>query len=277
MKKIEHKLLKKYKEMCREHTTDEIKQYDYEKLKESYDEFEVAINKLLMNKRLCLYIVILGFVFLIIPQIFQFYSLLFSSVRRAGVIKYNIGRGSIIIGLCLIIAIMIYGIIANRLNGIVIELMQKQKTIDLYLFFQEIRSLDGETNARMLLFDKDDRINTYFDKAQKRSHVLLVLGIALLIVGILFAFAILILTLDSNLDNIKIVSGFLTSILIDFIGAIFIGMYNKTVESTLTLCNVMNENRKANFSFYIISKISDDKAKNKAMSKLATSMFENNK
>lgn len=277
MKILEIYKFKKYREICYEYSIDRIKDLDYVQLRDSYSIFGTYINSLLMARRLCLYIVMLFSVLLVSPQIYKFYRMFYSPVKRPGVIQYNIGKGTIITCLILILLILIYAILENRISCVIIQLEQKQKDIDFYIFLAEVKSLGEEVNSRMLLFDKDDRINGYFDSNQKRTISLFILGVILLIIGIILIFAVLILTLNEDIDNIKIISGFVTGVLIDFIGAIFIGMYNKTLESTLTLSNLINENRKTNFSAYITTKISDEKIKNKTLSKLAISIFNNEK
>ncbi len=273
MKMLKVLKLEKYKEMCNEYTIDEIKDYDYAKLKNGYSVFGSAINKLLMTRRLCLYVVMFFGAVLISPQIINFYNMLYRPVRRAGVAHYNTGKQTIIVCIILALLIIVYAILENRINCVIIQLEERQKDIDFYLFLSEIKSFDEEVNSRMLLFDKDDRINGYFDSNQKRTFNLFVLGVLLLIIGIIFIFAVLLLTLNSDIDNAKIISGFVTGVLIDFIGVIFIGMYNKTLESTLTLSNLINENRKTNFSAYITSKISDEKIRNETLSKLAVKIY----
>lgn len=269
--------LKRYEAMSNEYTIDKIKDYDYIKLRESNYEFISAINQLFECKKLWLRSIILLAILLSSPQVIKFYHMIYNPVRRAGVLKYNIGKGTIIICSILVILIIVYSILANRINYIIIDLEQRQKDLDFYLFIKEIEIFDKEVNARMLLFDKDDRINTCFDSNQKRIFNLFVLGVILLIIGILFIIAVLILALNVNVDNVKIISGFTTGVLIDFIGVIFIGMYNKTLESTLTLSNLINDNRKTNFSAYVASMISEEKIKNETLSKLAVSFFNNEK
>lgn len=267
--------IKKYEHLCKEHTLDKIKEYDYTKLQEINSEFIASVNKLLISKKTCLHIIMLFAVLLTLPLIFKFYNMIYAPIKRAGVVKYNIGKETIIICIILFVLILIYNILADRINCVIIELDHRQKDIDFYLFLQEIQSLDDVVNSRMLLFDKDDRINSYFDSNHKRTINLFVLGVILLITGILLIFAVFILTLDANVDNVKIISGFVTGVFTNFIGVIFIGMYNKTLESTLTISNLINENRKTNFSAYIVSKISDEKIRNEALSRLAVSFFDN--
>lgn len=277
MKTLKIHKLEKYREICYEYSIDRIKDLDYVELRDSYSIFGTYINNLQMARRLCLYIVMLFSVLLVSSQIYKFYHMIYSPIKRLGVVQYNIGKGTIIICSILILLILICAIVENRISCVIIQLEQKQKDIDFYIFLAEVKSLGEEANSRMLLFDKDDRINGYFDSNQKRTISLFILGVILLIIGLILIFAVLILTLNEDIDNVKIISGFVTGVLIDFIGAIFIGMYNKTLESTLTLSNLINENRKANFSAYITTKISDEKIKNKTLSKLAVSIFDNEK
>lgn len=82
---------------------------------------------------------------------------------------------------------------------------------------------------------------------------------------------------DSDIDSLEIISGFITGILIDFTGAIFIVMYNKTIDSTISLSGLINDNRRANFSHYIASKITDEKIKDETLAKMAVSIFNTSK
>ncbi len=262
-----------YRKMCDEYRIEKIASYKYDKLKECYNEVEIGINKLILKKRLYLYAFLLSSIILILPQLFQFYKMIYGSIKRSGVVQYNLGKSTVMICFILIIGLLFYLLIVNRINALMIGLERRYKDIDFYLFKKEEHEFDEKLNSRLLLFDKDDRINTYFDSNQKRMSRLFVLGTVLLTIGILFIVAVLILTLSADIDSVEIVSGFLTGILIDFIGAVFIGMYNKTLESTLKLSKLINESRKANFSAYIASKVSDEKIRNEALSQIAVSIF----
>lgn len=103
--------------------------------------------------------------------------------------------------------------------------------------------------------------------------VLFVLEISLIAAGLCIIAAIMVWPFQGEASNAKVISGFATGVLIDFIGVIFVSMYNRTLESSLQMSSLINDNRRANFGFFIASQIHNADVRDQTLSKMTANMF----
>lgn len=262
--------LKKYRELLQRHTIRQIASYDEVELEECIAEIDTALGALYGAEKIVLFFLLISLFLFALEKAGRYLTSSGSGARGGhfgGFLNENMLLTGILIwcGCCFVWLL--------RRHYIVAELRRRWYTVSFYIFIYDIKNRSEETNARMLLFDKDDRLNHYYETIKNGSYGLFVLGISLIAAGLCIIAAIMIWPFQGEASNAKVISGFATGVLIDFIGVIFVSMYNRTLESSLQMSSLINDNRKANFGFFIASQIHNADVRDQTLSKMTANMF----
>lgn len=113
------------------------------------------------------------------------------------------------------------------------ELQYKKNIIDDEVFLNEIKEMDLEERALRQLTKKQADLDRYHVLNLFHTKLIFIIGVLIIIVGICVIIGTLITAFISrnSVDNILLIAGFAGGILINFIGAVFIAMYTKTVDT----------------------------------------------
>lgn len=134
----------------------------------------------------------------------------------------------------------------------------------------ETKNLDIQTKA-----DKQFRLNQrelkrYYDLNLSQTRFLLIFGIILLISGIaIIIFTILLHFFSNNTENLILILGCISGILVDFIGAIFLTIYAKTIETVIRFHSKLADSNNLLLSNSIASKISEESLRNTTLSEIS--------
>lgn len=129
----------------------------------------------------------------------------------------------------------------------------------------EKRALRAEKMFRM----NQKELMRYYDMNLAQTKFLSGLGIMMIIFGILIVAASLYLYTSFDSDKILLLVGSLSGIVVDFIGAIFIKMYNKNIEAAVKFHAKFAESNNLLLANSIASKIDDDKLRENTLSEIS--------
>ena len=101
------------------------------------------------------------------------------------------------------------------------------------IFLDEIKGLSYEEKALKQLSKKQVDIDRYHSLNLSHTKGIFVIGVLIIFIGIaiIIATIVSILFIQKSVQLIVMVSGFVGGLLVDSVGAIFILMYSKTIES----------------------------------------------
>lgn len=146
---------------------------------------------------------------------------------------------------------------------------------------RELSEIDPE--KRVLRAEKMFRVNQkelmrYYDMNLAQTKFLSVLGIMMIIVGALIVTASLyIYTSSSHADKVVLFVGSLSGVVVDFIGAVFIKMYTKTIEAAVKFHAKFAESNNLLLANSIANKIDDDKMREETLSEISKMLIEKEK
>ncbi|MDO4318812.1 MAG: hypothetical protein Q4C48_11520 [Lachnospiraceae bacterium] len=137
----------------------------------------------------------------------------------------------------------------------------------------EKRALRAEKMFRM----NQKELMRYYDMNLAQTKFLSGLGIIMIIFGILIVAASLYMYTSFDSDKILLLVGSLSGIVVDFIGAIFIKMYNKNIEAAVKFHAKFAESNNLLLANSIANKIDDDKLREDTLSEISKSITSTNK
>ncbi|MCH5250387.1 MAG: hypothetical protein J1E98_10655 [Lachnospiraceae bacterium] len=133
----------------------------------------------------------------------------------------------------------------------------------------EKRALRAEKMFRM----NQKELMRYYDMNLTQTKFLSGLGIMMIIFGILIVVASLYMYMSLNADKVLLSVGSLSGIVVDFIGAIFIKMYNKNIEAAVKFHAKFAESNSFLLANSIANKIEDDKVREDTLSEISKSII----
>ena len=133
----------------------------------------------------------------------------------------------------------------------------------------EKRALRAEKMFRM----NQKELMRYYDMNLTQTKFLSGLGIMMIIFGILIVVASLYMYISLDADKVLLAVGSLSGIVVDFIGAIFIKMYNKNIEAAVKFHAKFAESNSFLLANSIANKIEDDKVREDTLSELSKSII----
>lgn len=133
----------------------------------------------------------------------------------------------------------------------------------------EKRALRAEKMFRM----NQKELMRYYDMNLTQTKFLSGLGIMMIIFGILIVIASLYLYMSLNADTVLLSVGSLSGIVVDFIGAIFIKMYNKNIEAAVEFHAKLAESNSLLLANSIANSIEDDEVREDTLSEISKSII----
>ncbi|MFI3171679.1 MAG: hypothetical protein R3Y58_04830 [Eubacteriales bacterium] len=112
-------------------------------------------------------------------------------------------------------------------------------------------------------------LKRYYDLNLAQTKYLSVLGITLIFVGTLIVVISGVIYFVNQMDASFFLIGNSSGILVDFVGVLFIKMYNKNLEAAIMFHSKFAESNKLLLSNAIAHKIEDDKLRGETLSEIA--------
>lgn len=113
----------------------------------------------------------------------------------------------------------------------------------------------------------------YYDMNLAQTKFLSGLGIIMIIFGILIVVASLYMYTILGADNVLLLVGSLSGIVVNFTGAIFIKMYTKNIEAAVKFHEKFAESNNLLLANSIAHKIDDDKLREKTLSEISKNII----
>jgi len=150
------------------------------------------------------------------------------------------------------------------------ELGYKEKLISINEELELINyyDVDDEKRAEQRFKQHQEQLKRYYDVNIKQLKAVFPLGIFAMIFGTLIVGMTIYLFKD-NPNVIPTVAGCVSGLLIDFIGAVFIQMYTKTVKASTKFHDKLIGSNNNLFANVLVTKISDPKVKDEAFAEIA--------
>jgi len=142
---------------------------------------------------------------------------------------------------------------------------------DELIFLKEINSSSPEEKALRQLLERTTKLDTYYEINIGHMRKVFRWGIAIICIGIAITltFVVYMLINPQNVDLAVSISGFLSGLLVDAIGAIFILMYSKTMESANAYEKGLAASATNHLGSLIASRIEDPSTREKALAEIA--------
>ena len=117
----------------------------------------------------------------------------------------------------------------------------------------------------------------YYDMNLAQTKFLSGLGIIMIIFGILIIVVSVVVYVYMDADKIILLTGNISGILIDFVGAVFIRMYTQNVEAAVRFHAKFAESNNLLLANSIANKIEDEKLREETLSEIARDIIRCNK
>ena len=144
------------------------------------------------------------------------------------------------------------------------------------IFLEEIKGLSNEEKALKQLSKKQADIEKYLTLNLAHTKIIFAIGVFIIFIGIgIIASTIISIFLNENsVQLIVIVSGFLGGLLVDAVGAVFILMYTKTVESANKFQSNMVETANTYLGNVLVSQIANNELREQTLSIMARELVQ---
>lgn len=161
-------------------------------------------------------------------------------------------------------------------NGMDTQIRDIQNEIDLL----EVENESGERRAEKLFKNHQFELKKYYDQALNQGRSIFYIGVFCVLIGVVIILSTLwAITKASDLKiDEKVIAGLtgiMTSILINFIGVIYLKMYSETVNSLKEFHSRLVTTHHLHYSSFLIEKITDIPLKEKTLSDLALLVINN--
>lgn len=147
------------------------------------------------------------------------------------------------------------------------------------IFLEEIKGLSYEEKALKQLSKKQFDIERYLSINLAHTKIIFAIGVFIIFIGIfvIVATIISIFFAQHSVQLVTIVSGFIGGLLVDSIGAVFIFMYSKTIESAQEYQNNMVEIANIYLGNVLVSQIVNDELREQTLSVMAKELAKRDK
>lgn len=163
---------------------------------------------------------------------------------------------------------LIFSLVTSSIRELVIneELISVNEELELFKF----DDIDYEKRAELQFKQHQKELRRYYDINIGHLRLIFPFGISIIAVGICIVIGVILLFKDSAQQNIlPIITGCISGLLVDFMGAIFINMYIETIKTSTEFHNKLINSNNNLFANMLITKINDEKLKNEAFAELA--------
>lgn len=233
-------------------------------------------GKRLKRKNISRFLLFLSIALVIVLILYQFYYIF---INGLDVIKefyilgiyFGIQRLVLVTFLLIYFAFLIYSISDENIEieKIKIKIISLEEERELNKF----QNLNSVIRAEKQFRFNQKELQRYYDLNLQQTKYLYKIGILLIIIGIAISISTILISIYvKTASNIIIVSSFITGILIDFIGAIFIIIYTKTIDSTIKFQSKLAENNRFLLANLISTHIINTDLKEATLSEIAKNL-----
>lgn len=147
------------------------------------------------------------------------------------------------------------------------------------IFLEEIKGLSHEEKALKQLSKKQVDIERYHSLNLTHTKSIFVIGVFIIFIGIaiIIATIVSIFVVQNTVQIIVMVSGFIGGLLVDSVGAVFILMYSKTIESAQEYQDNMVKTANTYLGNVLVSQITNDELREETLSAMAKELVRRNK
>lgn len=147
------------------------------------------------------------------------------------------------------------------------------------IFLEEIKGLSHEEKALKQLSKKQVDIERYHSLNLAHTKSIFVIGVFIIFIGIaiIIATIVSIFVVQNTVQIIVMVSGFIGGLLVDSVGAVFILMYSKTIESAQEYQDNMVKTANTYLGNVLVSQITNDELREETLSAMAKELVRRNK
>lgn len=145
-----------------------------------------------------------------------------------------------------------------------------KKLVDDAIFIKEIQDLPIEEKSLRQLSHQQASVGKYNSLYLSQMRWVFILGVVVIVFGAaMVSGTVVVSVFMPETDVTALVSGFVGGVLINFIGAIFISMYTKTMESATSFQKNMISTVNAYLSNALAAQIKDEGLRNQTISEIA--------
>jgi len=147
------------------------------------------------------------------------------------------------------------------------------------IFLEEIKGLSQEEKALKQLSKKQVDIERYHSLNLAHTKSIFVIGVFIIFIGIaiIITTIVSILVVQKLVQIIVIVSGFIGGLLVDSVGAVFILMYSKTIESAQEYQDNMVKTANTYLGNVLVSQITNSELREETLSAMAKELVQRSK
>lgn len=147
------------------------------------------------------------------------------------------------------------------------------------IFLEEIKGLSQEEKALKQLSKKQVDIERYHSLNLAHTKSIFVIGVFIIFIGIaiIIATIVFILFVQKSAQLIVIISGFIGGLMVDSVGAIFILMYSKTIESAQEYQDNMVKTANTYLGNVLVSQITNSELREETLSAMAKDLVQRSK
>ncbi len=147
---------------------------------------------------------------------------------------------------------------------------------------QEKELMDIDPSKRELRAEKLFRVNQkelmrYYEMNISQTKYLSRLGVSMLVFGFVIVAASIYVCSTKIINNFLLIVGSISGILIDFLGTIFIGMYNKNVEAAIKFHTKFVESNSLLLANSIANKIDTQEIRETTLAEMSKKIIEHSK
>lgn len=146
------------------------------------------------------------------------------------------------------------------------------------IFLEEIKGLSHEEKALKQLTKKQVDIERYHSLNLAHTKSIFRIGVFIILIGIgiIIATIISVLFVRETVQFIVITSGFIGGLLVNSVGAVFILMYSKTIESAQEYQDNMVKTANTYLGNVLVSQIENEKLREETLSAMAKELIQRN-
>lgn len=187
--------------------------------------------------------------------------------------KIVFGITVLLVILCLLVALSSFfdWKTAKKIEKLEAEAREEEKE------FSEIDFSKKALRAEKMFKMNQKELMRYYDMNLAQTKFLSGLGIIMIIFGILIIVVSVVVYVYMDADKIILLTGNISGILIDFVGAVFIRMYTQNVEAAVRFHAKFAESNNLLLANSIANKIEDEKLREETLSEIARDIIRCNK
>ena len=205
------------------------------------------------------------------------------SLNSAGLTKQSAVSGIFPALLMILgVAVILFGVLYNIFASISSDtrhtsLTSRRAQIDETIAVMSAENKTTKVQAEVRFDNSQSDFKRFFDVNLNQLSWVFKLGIGTILAGmIIIILAIIMFAISPVKYNIAVLTGAVSGILVDFIGALFIRMYTETIKATMQLQNNLVHNNDNLLANLLAENIDDKNLRNQTIAEIAKTISANN-